>query len=91
MKKPLIVIGTGIFVCLVMACGGLSDEEACNKVNSACSSSSGGDGGTSASVTVTCKPESFDKASNGSEVKDCIDKESTCSALTACLLKAKAE
>ena len=91
MKKSLIVIGTGIFVCLVMACGGLSNEEACNKVNSACSSSSGGDGGTSSSVTVTCKPESLEKASNASDVKDCIDKESSCNALTACLMTAKAE
>jgi hypothetical protein len=90
MKKTLIVLATGLFVSLVMACGGLSDEEACNKVKSLCSAStSGGDGGASSSVTITCDPNNFDKASNSSDVKDCIDKAKDCNAATACLLTAK--
>jgi hypothetical protein len=89
MKKALIVLGTGLFVGLVMACGGLSDDEACDKVKSLCNSSTGGDGGASSSVTITCDPNNFDKASNGSDVKDCIDKAKDCNAATACLLTAK--
>jgi len=37
MKKPLVVTGCALFVFLVMACGGLSNEEACKKVESLCS------------------------------------------------------
>ena len=91
MKKPVIVFGTGLFVCLVMACGGLSNEEACNKVKSTCSASSGGDGGASASVQTSCEPDAFDKMSNASDVKDCIDKASDCNAVLQCMLTAKAE
>ncbi|MBX3265016.1 MAG: hypothetical protein KIS78_33190 [Labilithrix sp.] len=91
MKKPAIVTLTGLFVFLVMACGGLSNEEACNKVKSSCEASSSDDAGVSSSITVTCEPSSFDKISNDSEVKDCIDKESECGALLACLQKGKPE
>ncbi|MBX3210373.1 MAG: hypothetical protein KF764_35400 [Labilithrix sp.] len=91
MKKPAIVTATGLFVFLVMACGGLSNEEACNKVKSTCNSSSSNDAGASSTVTVSCEPSSFDKMSNDSEVKDCIDKASDCSGMLACLQKGKAE
>ncbi len=92
MKKPLIVIGTGLFVFLAIACGGPSNEEACNKVKSTCSASSGGDGGSSgATVTVTCEPDNFDKMSNASDVKDCIDKASDCAAIFKCMQTAKPE
>jgi hypothetical protein len=90
MKKALIVFTTATFVALVMACGGLSNEEACNKYKSTCeSSTTSGDGGASASVKVTCDPNGFDKMSNDSDVKDCIDKAADCSAATQCLLTAK--
>jgi hypothetical protein len=88
MKKPAIVIGTSAFVFLVMACGGISNEEACNKVKSACSASSTGDAG-GVSVTVSCEPDNFDKMSNDSDVKDCIDKASDCNGMIACMAKAK--
>lgn len=91
MKKPFVLVGTGLFVFLVMACGGLSNEEACNKVKSTCSASSGGDGGVSGSVTATCNPDNFDKMSNASDVKDCIDKASDCNAVLQCMQTAKAE
>ena len=91
MKKPLIVLGTGIFVFLAMACGGPSNEEACNKVKSTCSASTGGDGGATGSVSVTCDPNAFDKMSNASDVKDCIDKASDCAAVFQCMQTAKPE
>ena len=89
MKKPLVVTGCALFVFLVMACGGLSNEEACKKVESLCSASSSDDAGTGASVTVTCRPDDIDKASNASDVKDCIDKAADCDAAVACMATAK--
>ena len=91
MKKPSIVLATGAFVFLVMACGGLSNEDACKKVESLCSASSEADGGASVSVKTTCNPDNFDKMSNDSDVKDCIDKASNCAAVIECMGKAKAE
>src|SRR5262249_2141356 len=91
MKKIACFSVVSIFVGLMLACGGLSNEEACNKIKSVCSGSStaGGDGGVTVNVTAQCDPASFDKISNGDDVKDCIDKASTCADVTKCSLQGK--
>ena len=91
MKKSLIVVASGLFVFLLIACGGTSNEDACKKFDSLCKSPSGDAGPSGVTVTLTCKPESFDKMSNDSDVKDCIDKAADCNAAVACLMKAKPE
>jgi hypothetical protein len=90
MKKLMVVTGVFALVALMVACSDSSAEDACKKVESLCNSStSGGDGGVSSSVTVTCKADQVEEASNASEVTDCVESAKDCSAATACLLKAK--
>lgn len=92
MKKAFVVLGSSMFVFLVMACGGLSNEEACKKVESLCSGGgSSSDAGVTITTTLRCQPDGFDKMSNDSDVKECIEKASDCQAALTCMGSAKPE
>jgi hypothetical protein len=88
--QALVVASVGAAAFAILpACSSNDGEEACKRVESLCSSSSGGDGGTTSSVKVSCDGEKLNDADNASDVKDCVDKAADCNAAIQCLATAK--
>ena len=91
LKRTLASLFVAASILALVACG-TSNQDTCDRVASLCNGSStkAVDGG---SVTVTtkttCTPDELDKVSNKDEVKDCIDAANDCTAVTACMFKAK--
>lgn len=85
MKTSVMALIAVVLIAIV-GCG-TSGQDVCDAFSAKCpSSASGGDdGGVSASITVTCKADAIDEASNKSDVKDCIEKAADCGGAIACL------
>jgi hypothetical protein len=88
-KSVVVVSLVGAGLAILPACSSNDGEEACKRVESLCSSSSGGDGGATSSVKVTCDGEKLNDADNASDVKKCTDDAKDCNAAIQCLATAK--
>lgn len=64
-----------------------SAQELCDQFSKLCASSNGSDGGVS--VSITCKTDSLESASNKEDLKSCLDSAKDCNGAMACLLTAK--